>query len=321
MNISRPTIVLPAFLFCCAMQSSSEPSAFSTNTENAENNVINRKDVLHVEDIGVFFTKPQVADDIVYYIPFPQTVVTKTPRQVELWGSLHDLWLATLSFPRRVDLDRVRKIKPEWASVGFVRADVFATKPCSIAVPKSDDFPYRYKIDKVWKRSGRVSTNEAIYCQLKVALPRDSQSGEKELVRLASEGSLIDPGYQSEIDFPNDDSESTSGSDTLDSDETTTGADHETGTSTGDDSGSVRNIDLEPLLASLSRLVGTDAIAPRLGYVYLGYGIAQLPEADRNVIFQSKSGALIKSLFRQLFVSHAGRIRLKPDPSPTLDIP
>ncbi len=153
------------------------------------------KDYLHIQDIGLFFVRQITDTDVVHYVPRTQTLLRNSEVTQKINGETYNIWLATVVFPDKVNLDEVRRQKPEWAQWGFVRSDVEAQEHCRVAVPPvADDFHYFQKINPEWQREGLVSSTEAIYCQVNIAIKVGDTQSEDKLQELRYARDLIATG-------------------------------------------------------------------------------------------------------------------------------
>lgn len=145
--------------------------------------------------LGLYFTRANVTEDIVYFIPPIQERFVSTGQFVEIDNEQYVLHEAIVGFIEQseVNLDDVKNEKPEWEGFGFLRAEVTAEKHCAVSKPRSEEFFFFQSLDDVWKREGRVSTTEAIYCRVSIALRPESDVIEQ-MEKLAESNDLIDEG-------------------------------------------------------------------------------------------------------------------------------
>ncbi|MEM9102147.1 MAG: hypothetical protein AAGB12_07470 [Pseudomonadota bacterium] len=157
---------------------------------------IDVSDYLYEEEIGLFFTRPTVSEDVVYYIPqFTQTL-RDTGVSETINGVLRRIYEVTVGFPNSIDLDEVRLLKPEWQEFGFLRSDVRAENDCEISRASSSAFDYLQRIADVWRREGDVSSTELVYCKVDVAIRPDDTLTKSRLEQLVAQNNLVDEGIE-----------------------------------------------------------------------------------------------------------------------------
>ncbi|MCL1127683.1 hypothetical protein [Shewanella surugensis] len=149
------------------------------------------------EDVGLFFTRSEISDDIVYYIPNVEQSVRATGIPTTIDGERYLQYEAKVNFPDWVDLDAIRAQQPQWNNFGFMRGEVEVIDTCEVKQARTDNFHYYQRIDDVWKRSGSVSTSEAIFCLVSIAIKEDDSQTLAKVQAQAAQGTLIAHGIDS----------------------------------------------------------------------------------------------------------------------------
>jgi hypothetical protein len=155
---------------------------------------LNVSDYFFRKDLGLFFTKPEIGSHTVYYVPQTQESLQDTGTTTTIQGVVYKVYEASVAFPTGTDLDTIRRLKPEWANAGFLRAEVEALKHCRISRPATADFPYLMQIDEVWKKTGLISATQAFLCKVKIAIKPADENTKATMADLAEDGNLIDRG-------------------------------------------------------------------------------------------------------------------------------
>lgn len=145
-------------------------------------------------DVGLFFTRSNVVEDVVYYIPPIQETFTDLNQTTDIDGESFSIYAANVMFADDVDLEVVRSLKPEWIDFGFLRSDVEAVEHCRISLSPSEDFVFYQSISPEWERNGLVSSSEAFFCRMQVALRPGDENVLNEMRANAEASRLVNTG-------------------------------------------------------------------------------------------------------------------------------
>jgi hypothetical protein len=155
---------------------------------------LNVSNYYHHKDLGLFFNRPEIGTDTVYYIPQTQETLRDLQRNVRINDTLYNVWEVSVSFPSTVDLDRVKQSKPEWANAGFLRTDVETLEYCEANRSTDPAISFVQKLDSAYKRVGLVSSTEVYLCKVTLAvLPGDNATLDYLKSRVAA-GNLVARG-------------------------------------------------------------------------------------------------------------------------------
>ncbi len=149
------------------------------------------------KDVGLFFTRPEIAEHVVYYVPKTEQTLKYTGISTVIEGEDYNIYEATVRFPAAIDLNVIRQEKPVWGEHGFLRSEVNAIDTCRVKIGKTEDFHYFQQIDDVWKRSGLVSTTEAVFCKVTIAIRIDDVDTLAAMEAMAETADLIFQGIDS----------------------------------------------------------------------------------------------------------------------------
>jgi hypothetical protein len=155
---------------------------------------LNVSNYYYHKDLGLFFNRPDIGTDTVYYIPQTQETLRDLQRNVRINDTLYNVWEVAVSFPSSVDLDRAKQNRPEWANAGFLRSDVETLEYCQANRSTDPAISFVQKIDSAYKRVGLVSSTEVYLCKVTLAvLPGDTATLDYFKSRVAA-GNLVSRG-------------------------------------------------------------------------------------------------------------------------------
>ncbi|MDQ3233469.1 MAG: hypothetical protein M3Q07_16745 [Pseudobdellovibrionaceae bacterium] len=155
---------------------------------------LNVSDYYYSKDLGLFFNRPDIGTDTVYYIPQTQETLRDMQRTVKVNDTVYNVWEVSVSFPATVDLDQVKQNKPVWANAGFLRTDVEALQHCEANRSADPGISFVQKVENAYKRIGLISSSEVFLCKVTLAvLPGDTATLDY-LKSRAAAGSLVARG-------------------------------------------------------------------------------------------------------------------------------
>ena len=152
----------------------------------------------HHPSHGLFFTRPEISEKLVYYVPVPSQSLKSLQRIRWIGQEEYEIYEARVYFKdhSQVDFKYVLEKNPIWKGFYFTKTDVSAQSPCKILDPASETFFYYQKTPNTWQRSGQVSSTEPVYCNVMMAFKKGDSIAIEKAKQLAKKGNLVDMGIE-----------------------------------------------------------------------------------------------------------------------------